>query len=230
MTPPLPFSDLKSTGVVLPSLADRFAAIVDSICRVVAVRMAGAYRAGDGVTASLLMLLYGRLRRAILRFARIAAAPARGAVGARAAVESEAAAGRDDVAEDIRVRMPRGIGWLLRIMVVDEACRAQLCGFAQQLAHLLEDTEMVALMAATPRVGRILRPLCRALPIAVPEAVALAPRVAAIRLRVAHERRRVTRADLDWADGGVARAGGLRRGEGLVTGLGSFKWRGFSRG
>lgn len=215
MISPLPFSDLTSPGVAVPSLADRFAVIVDAICRVVAVRMAGAYRAGDGVTASLLMLLYGRLKRAVARFGRIVAAPER-----TTAVSVGARVPHDKVGVAAPVRIQRGVGWLLRVMAEDERCRHQLCGFALQLAHLLADVEMLALIAAAPRVVRVLRPLCRVLPMTMPEGLAPAPRISAPQIRAKREVRAAdAAADRDWADG-VSQGG-----EGFRVGLGSFRWR-----
>lgn len=221
MKTPLPCSDLHAASTVSPSLADRFAGIVDSICRVMAVRMAGAHRAGDGVTALLLMLLYGRLQRAVARFGRILATP-----GRIAAVSAGVRAPRDRAWVAAPVRMRRGVGWLLRVMAADETCRHQLCGFAQQLAYLLAEVEMLALIAASPRARRVLRPLCRALPMAMPEGLGVAPRVLAPRVRVVRAVRVQARAaDRDWADGGTGGGGGLLRGGGLRVGLGSFRWR-----
>ena len=50
-------------------------------------------------------------------------------------------------------------GWLVRAVGYEAA------GFGSQLRAVLETPEMVALLAACPEAGRVLRPLCRALAI-----------------------------------------------------------------
>lgn len=54
-------------------------------------------------------------------------------------------------------RLPRRFAWLLPMVPYEAA------GFASQLRHTLSDPEMVALLAASPRLGAVLRPLCRML-------------------------------------------------------------------
>jgi len=52
----------------------------------------------------------------------------------------------------------------------------EAAGGASQLRHLLNEPEMAALIAASPRqTGRLLRPLCRMLGIAPPPAIAKPP-------------------------------------------------------
>lgn len=65
-------------------------------------------------------------------------------------------------------RLPNGFAWLLRLVPSEAAC------YAGQMRVVLADPEMAALIAATPRMGRILRPMCRMLGI---EADVLAPAV-----------------------------------------------------
>ena len=60
------------------------------------------------------------------------------------------------------VVMPRRFGWLV------QAGGHQAASFGLQLQTELNTPEMVALLAACPQAGRILRPLCRALAVEVP--------------------------------------------------------------
>jgi hypothetical protein len=54
-------------------------------------------------------------------------------------------------------KVPRKQGWLLALVPYEAA------GFASQLTHLLQDPDMKRHLAATPRLGRALWPLCRML-------------------------------------------------------------------
>jgi len=60
------------------------------------------------------------------------------------------------------VVMPRRFGWLV------QAGGHQAASFGLQMQTELNTPEMVALLAACPQAGRILRPLCRALAVEVP--------------------------------------------------------------
>ena len=57
--------------------------------------------------------------------------------------------------------LPRRFGWLV------VAGKHEAAGYASQLEHLLAEPEMAALLDAAPQARRILRPLCRALAIAL---------------------------------------------------------------
>ncbi|BAJ81674.1 hypothetical protein ACMV_23270 [Acidiphilium multivorum AIU301] len=142
------------------NLAARFAAILHALCAAVARR--GANGAFVGETSrpgsafadphAMTVLLWSRLQRAIARFARLAA----GAPPPRP---------RKPPARPARARsapdLPRRRGWLLA--PVPEATAA-----ASQLRAFLAEPETRALIAAEPRLGRILRPLCRTLGILLP--------------------------------------------------------------
>jgi hypothetical protein len=52
--------------------------------------------------------------------------------------------------------LPRRFGWLVQQV-------PQAAPFGSQLQHLLTDPEMAAVLANTPRLGRVLRPLCHML-------------------------------------------------------------------
>jgi len=60
-----------------------------------------------------------------------------------------------------RLRFPRRPGWLRAVSLDTVAA-------GSQLQHLLNDPEMAALLAATPALVRLLRPLCRMLAMVVP--------------------------------------------------------------
>lgn len=51
----------------------------------------------------------------------------------------------------------------------------EIRGYASQLAHLLNQPEMAAILAADPRFGRAVRPLCHLLRIPLPAALAPQP-------------------------------------------------------
>ncbi|MDE2582040.1 MAG: hypothetical protein KGL52_10420 [Rhodospirillales bacterium] len=59
------------------------------------------------------------------------------------------------------LRLPRSFGWLLRLGF-------EVRGSGSQLAALLNDPEMAALLAANPSLARMLRPLCRMLGLVLP--------------------------------------------------------------
>ena len=60
-----------------------------------------------------------------------------------------------------RLCFPRWSGWLCAVSLDSAAA-------GSQLQHLLNDPEMTALLAATPALVRLLRPLCRMLAVVVP--------------------------------------------------------------
>ena len=147
-------------------LARRLAVILGALAAVIArrfLRMPGRM--------ALILPLWRWLTHAARRFERAALRPevARRIRPARAAGKVRAAGGD--------VRLPSGHGWLVRELGWEAA------GHGSQLAHLLAQPEMQALLAAAPGVGRVLRPLCRVLgldpaPVARPGAVAAETAVA----------------------------------------------------
>ena len=68
--------------------------------------------------------------------------------------------------------LPRRFGWLV------QAGGHQAASFGSQLQTVLNAPEMIALLAASPQAGRMLRPLCRALAVELP-CVQAKPREAA---------------------------------------------------
>ena len=139
---------------------ERFAAIIDLLCRTVAARIAGG-----GLAGPLIMLIWRRLRHMGTRFAAIAA---RHGAGTLHPPRHRPRAPRPPRARP-REPLPRGNAWLLRLV-------PDAVGGASQLQHLLADAEMAALIAAAPQTGRILRPLCRMLGLRPPAVLALPPR------------------------------------------------------
>jgi hypothetical protein len=139
--------------------AAQLAAIIDLLCRTVAARVGRG-----GLAGPLILLICARLRRMAARFAaHIARAGTpsplrrnRGAARPRPASAPKAPA------------LPRRVAWLLRLV-------PETAVGASQLQHLLAGPEMAALVAAAPRTGRILRPLCRMLGVRPPAFLALPP-------------------------------------------------------
>jgi hypothetical protein len=121
--------------------ADRFTLIIEGLCHAV------AWRGGilGRVAAPLIILIWSRLRRIATRFAHIATtapSPARPRPGR--------------LRRSPPLPLPRRKAWLLRLA-------PEVASGASQLRHFLADPEVATLLAADPRFGRILRPLCFAL-------------------------------------------------------------------
>ncbi len=131
-TPSLPPSDA-------PALARRLGVILLALAGVVAARF--LRRPG---LAGLIVPLWRRLTHVARRFER-AAVWVPGPKRVRAARVRARAVG---------VRLPSAQGWLVRALGYEAA------GYGSQLAHLLDEAEMQALIAAVPAVGRVLRPVC----------------------------------------------------------------------
>ncbi|MCC6719774.1 MAG: hypothetical protein IT555_17970 [Acetobacteraceae bacterium] len=118
--------------------------------------------------AALLAVAYYRLRQTILRLDRLARrwqantlpAPRPGRAGQTR---------RRPAHDPARPRLPSGHAWLIRLV-------QPTAQFAGQVQALLTHPDTVALAAAAPQAGRLLRPLCRALGIAPPDWLRLPPR------------------------------------------------------
>ncbi len=155
-------SSLAAPAVTGPShtgLSHRLALIIDGLCRV-----AGARGAKDRALASMMLVLWARLRRMVARFDRLAAqVRSANLAAAPAAPVSEPSAATlrpTPRAERPRPagRLPRGFAWLIRLA-------PEAAADGGQLQHMLADPEMAALLAAEPKLRRLLRPLCRMLAI-----------------------------------------------------------------
>lgn len=140
-----------------PAATERLILIIDLLCRAVAARGAGGWLGGLPV-----ILIWSRLRRLAHRFAGLAARLEAGA-------EPDPPRHRSAAPRPNRPkpphRLPQGVAWLVRL--VPEAASG-----AGQLRHLLTDAELAALIAASPQMGRVLRPLCRMLGVEPPPALA----------------------------------------------------------
>jgi hypothetical protein len=132
----------------LLSPADRFARIMEGLCRTVAAR-----GGKGGLPGALVILLWGRLRRMAARFASVATRLNAGILHPAA---PSSAAPRTRPRRPDPPRLSRRFASLLRLVP-----QASVAG--SQLQHLLADPQMAGLLAAAPQLGRILRPLCRML-------------------------------------------------------------------
>ena len=142
------------------SATDRFALLIEALCESVAASHS------RGLAGPVIVLIWGRLRRMAARFAAaVAAIPAAPGRASRPARSSPARS--RPRAHDGRPRLPGGFGWLIRLSPA-AACHGG------QLQRLLADPEMAALLAAAPRMARVLRPLCRMLAVEPPPGL-LAP-------------------------------------------------------
>ncbi len=137
------------------ALADRFAALVEGLRRAIAARGAGI-----GLAVPLMLLLWSRLHRTALRFARLATKVQAGTLPPPRRRRSP----RPTRPQPLR--LPRGVAWLLRRL-------PQAAAAASQLQHLLADPAMADLLAAAPQAGRLLRPLCQMLGVRPPPARSL---------------------------------------------------------
>jgi hypothetical protein len=156
-------------------LSNRLALTLGGLYRAIAARCAGR-DAAITVARPLLILLWSRLNRTVLRFASLAARAAAGRLAAprqrpaRPAPVSPGPVSPSSSPSPLsspRPRQPQGFFWLVRL--VPEAA-----AYASQLQYTLAEPEIAALLAATPQAGRILRPLCRMLGVPLPPALRLA--------------------------------------------------------
>jgi hypothetical protein len=165
------------------TVTDRFARIMDALCRVVAASR--TERLGPG---PLIVLIWTRLRRMAARVANLAARVQAGTLPKQRAKKSPSDENTRHTRENPRhtcasrypgmpaslpsgsppPRLPNTFGWLIRMVPAAACCRSQL-------HHLLSDPEFATLLTAAPQMGRVLRPLCRMLAIKVPEFLARAP-------------------------------------------------------
>ena len=142
---------------VQPSLCDRFALIIGGLRQALAAH-GGRHRAAGPPLGLLLILIYNRLGRMAKRWAVLAA---RAQAGPLPPPRLRAAAPRPprEPQRTLPHRpLPQGFAWLIKL-VPETVC------FGEHLQHLLSDPELQALLRAAPQLGRLLRPLCRALAI-----------------------------------------------------------------
>jgi hypothetical protein len=133
-----------------PELARRFAMIMAGLGALIARRFLKMPHL-SGFTVQ----LWGYLNRAVRRFHRALTRPAKVMAMARV---------RADRAGSARVRpaaWPRGRGWIVRELGWEAAA------YMAQLEALLGEVATRAALAHAPGAGRILRPICRILGVAV---------------------------------------------------------------
>ena len=142
-------------------VARRFRALIDTLCDAVARR--GAASAFGKDSGALTILLWTRLRRyaALLRRLCDNQVPAPRPRPARRRERRPV--------DRARPALPRRTAWLLA--PVPEAAAA-----AGQLRALLAEPELQRRIGAEPRLGRILRPLCRSLGVKLPAMLRPPPR------------------------------------------------------
>lgn len=135
-------------------MSGRFALLVAGLCGVVAAHIARDRNAGPWI-----VLVWTRISRIGVRVARLAAQARAGTVPPlRTSYElgkPRAPAKRPPLV------LPRNSLWLVRTV-------QQTAVYGVHLRLLLDDPEMVALLAAAPQLHRVLRPLCRALGVTPP--------------------------------------------------------------
>ncbi len=146
-------------------LSDRFAPIIEGLCRAAAARL-GAPGPARWTAGPLMILLWVRLRRIAARFAALAA---RAGVRRRAFLGRNTASSPPPQPPAMRKCLPTRFAWLVRL-VPEAAC------YGTQLQHLLSDPAMAALLAASPQARRLLRPLCRMLGVSPATARPAAPK------------------------------------------------------
>ena len=145
-----------------PALARRFAWIVAGLGALIAARFVKMPHL-SGFT----LLLWNRLNRAVRRFHRALTSPGR----VRA---PRARADRADMARERPVALPSGRGWIVRELGWEAAA------YYGYLEALLAEIETQAALAAAPRAGRILRPICRMLGVSAAVTPKMMPKALAV--------------------------------------------------
>jgi hypothetical protein len=162
--PPIP------SGPASPS--DFLARTLGGLCRAIAARCAGR-DAAITVARPLLILLWSRLNRTVLRFASLAARAAAGRLAAPRQRPARPASVSPPSPSPLSSPRPPAVefAWLVRLVPGTAA-------YGSQLQYLLATPEMAALLATAPQAGRILRPLCRMLGVPPPPAPPARPQAA----------------------------------------------------
>ena len=145
-------------------LAGRFARFIGALREAMAIRAEH-----NPILMAIAARLWNRLTEAAERFAAIAAHPvarSRRRPAERPPTPTDAPpAGPPPQPRRTLARrtLPRGQGWLARMA-------PELVPFGIDFADLLAQPEMTELLKTAPRLGRLLRPLCRMFAITPPEA------------------------------------------------------------
>ena len=156
MPVPLPFTSFRAA----------FAGILRALCAALAVRGTGR----TPIPMPMLLAIVGRILRASHRFANLlarfrAGGPMARAARARPSARPSASPSGPPPAGPRAapaLRLPRRWGWLLPLLPVDAAVAGS------QLGHLLAQPELAGLIAGSPGLARLLRPLARMLAMDLP--------------------------------------------------------------
>ncbi len=144
-------------NIVSPlSVTDRFSQVIEALHALVAAQFRG-----PALSVAMIQLICGHLRRVERRVLALVAAIRAGTL--RVGHARGGRRGPRDAPAEVRPgpKLPRGYAWLVKAVPYKAAA---LGGW---LRVLLQDPEMVALIASTPRLGEMLRPLCRMLAVEV---------------------------------------------------------------
>ena len=148
-------------------LGHRYFPHIGDICAFLAVA-ASRYQS----LSPLLMLVWFRLRNTVARIDRLAARWQQGRLRPpRKCVRGERKPPPAiHPADALRARRaPQGRGWLIRL-------HQPMVQLAPRIELMLADPDIIALCAAAPQAGRLLRPLCRMFAIPEPAYIARPPR------------------------------------------------------
>jgi hypothetical protein len=153
----------------LSTLAQRYAHGFNGLCGALAQR-ASENRAISAV----LMLLYYRLRRTLVRLDRLVVRWQAGEDMRPRARKPRAEGAAPVAAKPPVLRLPARQMWLTKIL---QPVAWQILQWSSAITQLLDDPEVKALVAAAPQTGRLLRPLCLLFEMPVPEYLRLPKRV-----------------------------------------------------
>ncbi len=157
---------MSMTQFALLSLTDRLSMIIEGLYQSVAAR---SFR--NAVPGLLILLVCRRVRRFEREVLALITAIREGRVRGGWSCLGRARVVRAEGLPVPAARLPNGFGWLCVLAPYKAA------GFGSQLQFLLGDPEMVALLLASPRLVKLLRPVCRMLAI---DASVLSPVVTSI--------------------------------------------------
>jgi hypothetical protein len=159
----------------LPALADRFAWMIQCLCKQVA-----AEGCKLRIEALLVTAIWTRVSRLGRRFASVVARLRAGKLPAPGTARRRCGT---------RAGAPRPPSMLPQIFGFVQRLMPETTPYAGALHALLQTPEMAALVAEAPQAGRVLRPLCRTLGVTPPAYLALPRRPQVRRPRAAPEKR-----------------------------------------
>ena len=145
----------------LTGCASQFWHITSGVCRAVGECLGGGGRPAT-LSQDLVMAVHRRVTQSqnklLALMERVRTGRQRGGWSRAAPVLVER--GLPRAAKPLAIVLPRRFGWLVHLVGY------QAAGRGSQLAHLLADPQMVALMREMPQARRILAPLCQMLGVA----------------------------------------------------------------